>query len=101
MLRILLILFFLSPLYFLSYGQATARSRASACIVRPNDTIPIVVVTPILKLGMDYNETINILGSPIEKLTFKGDKQKWIYDTLFVYFLNGRVDIIVPIKKTN
>ena len=99
MLKKLFILYFLILLGYNSYSQSTARNVASACIINPNDTTPKIIIIPILKIGMTYNETINILGFPIEKLVFDNNKQKWIYDSLFVYFLNGKVDIIIPIKK--
>jgi len=87
------------------YAQkfASARSYAFATIVSASDTLLYKQTAPLskiqleeeIKIGLSANEVTDILGYPLEKIkVVYGNKEKWIYDGINIYFENNMVKII-------
>lgn len=83
--------------------HARVRSCAGACIISSSDTLLFKSVTPPtriqlvgeVKIGLSANEVMDILGYPIDKVkVLCGNKGKWIYEDINIYFENDRVKII-------
>ena len=95
----LLILFFFIP--FLGFSQATATARASATVIRIEDTARLEQIDianlpeDTVMIGDTPRAVEQILGEPLEKIILKNNKQKWIYKDMNIYITNQRVEIII------
>src|ERR1035438_2372991 len=99
----LICLFVMSHLFFFAHPQTSSRviSYACACIVNIKDTelYHSQSTKPVIKskveTGDRYNTVIQKLGYPQSKITgLMDNKEKWTYDTLFVYLKDQTVDLI-------
>ena len=71
--------------------------NASVNIISPNDTVTTVSYSypTEIKIGMTMRETIDIIGYANKCIIISKTKQKWIYDTQYVYFTNGLITSII------
>lgn len=91
-----IILFILLLINLPLFSQTRVTTRASVCIVPLNDTsIVINKVVPTLETGLTFNQTIDVLGYPNERIYLSNGKQKWVYDNYYIYFDNKKIDLIV------
>jgi len=105
--RKIICLFLLGHLILSAYAQTSSRAinTAGACIINIKDTAcyHFQSTKPVIKIKVDagdgYTSVIKKLGYPNSKIAgLMDNKEKWIYDTLCVYFKNQIVDIMVKRK---